>query len=74
MNDVTMFVRHLASPRNQPCAVCSALFVPAEDSGSRVFSMKAPDQDVFEALLCGGCYSKWSHGMTVTIRQSLLQV
>jgi hypothetical protein len=74
MKDVTISVRHLASPRNQPCAVCNALFVPAEDSGSRVFSMKAPEQDGFEALLCGGCYSKWSHGMTVTIRQPLPQV
>jgi hypothetical protein len=74
MKDVTISVRHLASPRNQPCAVCNALFVPAEDSGSRVFSMKALEQDVFEALLCGGCYSKWSHGMTVTIRQPLPQV
>jgi hypothetical protein len=74
MKDVTISVRHLASPRNQPCAVCNALFVPAEDSGSRVFSMKALEQDVVEALLCGGCYSKWSHGMTVTIRQPLPQV
>jgi hypothetical protein len=74
MKDVTISVRHLASSRNQSCAVCSALFVPAEDSGSRVFSMKALEQDVFEALFCGGCYSKWSHGMTVTIRQPLPQV
>jgi len=42
MKDVTIFIKHLASQRNQPCAVCSAPFVPAEDSGSRVFSMKAP--------------------------------
>jgi hypothetical protein len=69
MNVVSISVKHVASQRNQPCAVCSALFVPAEDTGSRVFSFKAPEQDVFGALLCGGCYSKWSHGMTVTLRQ-----
>ena len=73
MKDVTVSVKHMASQRSQPCGVCSAAFVPAEDSGSRVFSMKVPHQDVFEVLLCGGCYSKWSHGMTVTIRQPLLQ-
>ena len=66
-----MSVTHVASQRNEPCAVCSAFFIPAEDSGSRVLSIKAPDQDVVGALLCGGCYSKWSHGMTVTIRQHL---
>jgi hypothetical protein len=69
MKDLTISVKHVASQRNQPCAVCGAVFVPAEDSGSRVFSIKAPEQDVFGALLCGGCYSKCSHGMTVTIRQ-----
>jgi len=74
MKDVTISVRHFASPRNEACAVCSALFVPAEDAGSRVFLMKALEQDVFEALLCGGCHSKWSHGMTVTIRHLVPQV
>jgi hypothetical protein len=66
---LTMSARHVASERSQPCAVCAALFVPAEDTGSRVFSIKIPEQDVFGALLCGGCYSKWSHGATVTLRQ-----
>jgi hypothetical protein len=74
MKDVTTSVRHLASQHNQRCAVCNALFIPAEDSGSRVLSMKAPQQEVCEALLCGGCYSKWSHGVPVTIRQSRPQV
>ncbi len=73
MKDLTISVKHVASRRNQPCDVCSALFIPAEDSGSRVLSIKAPDQDVFGALLCGGCYSKWSHGMTVTIREHMPQ-
>jgi hypothetical protein len=70
MNALTMSAKHVASQRNQPCAVCAALFVPAEDSGSRVFSIKVPGQEVFGALLCGGCYSKWSHGATVTLRQN----
>jgi hypothetical protein len=69
MEVLTISVKHVASQRNQPCGVCRAVFVPAEDSGSRVLSIKAQAQDVFGALLCGGCYSKWSHGTTVTIRQ-----
>jgi hypothetical protein len=44
------------------------MFVPAEDSGSRVLSIKAPDQEAFGGLMCGGCYSKWSHGAAISIR------
>jgi hypothetical protein len=73
MKDLRISVKHVASQRNQLCDVCNALFIPAEDSGSRVLSIKAPEEDVFGALMCGGCYSKWSHGMTVTIRQHLPQ-
>jgi len=69
MKVLAISVKHVASQRNQPCGVCRAVFVPAEDSGSRVFSIKTQEQDVFGALLCGGCYSKWSHGLTVTIPQ-----
>ena len=69
MKTLTVSLKHVASGRAQPCAACSALFVPGEDSGSRVLSIKAPDEDAFGALLCGGCYSKWSHGATVTVRQ-----
>jgi len=65
---VTLSVKHLPSDREQPCAVCGAKFVPSEDSGSRVFSMTSAAQPPFRALMCGGCYSKWSHGTTVTIR------
>ena len=68
MNTLTVSLRHVASQRSQPCAVCAALFVPAEDSGSRVLSIKAPDQEAFGALMCGGCYSKWSHGAAISIR------
>ena len=66
---LTLSVKHVASARNQPCAACGALFVPAEDSGSRVLSIRAPEEDAYGALLCGGCYSKWSHGTAVTLRQ-----
>ena len=68
MDTLTVSLKHVDSQRDQPCSVCGASFVPAEDSGSRVLSLKAPDQDAFGGLLCGGCYSKWSHGATITIR------
>jgi hypothetical protein len=68
MNNVTVSVKHVRSEKDLPCAVCAALFIPAEDTGSRVFSLQAPDQEPFAALICGGCYSKWSHGTTVTLR------
>lgn len=70
MNTLTVSLKHVASQRNQPCAVCGALFVPAEDAGSRVLSIKAPDQEAVGGLMCGGCYSKWSHGAAVTLRPS----
>jgi hypothetical protein len=65
---VTLSVKHMPSDREQPCAVCGASFIPSEDSGSRMFSMTNPDQPPLRALMCGGCYSKWSHGSTVTLR------
>ena len=71
MNNLTVSVKHVAAEKDLPCSVCGALFVPAEDSGSKVFSMKAPDQEPFAALLCGGCYSKWSHGTPLTLKGPL---
>ena len=68
MDNLTISLRHVDSRRDQPCAVCGASFVPAEDSGSRVLSLQAPAQEPFGALMCGGCYSKWSHGAAITIR------
>ena len=70
MKTLTISLKHVDSGRSQPCAACGALFVPGEDSGSRVLSIKAPEQDAFGALLCGGCYSKWTHGATMTLRQN----
>jgi hypothetical protein len=68
MDTLTVSLRHVASHRSQPCAACGALFVPAEDTGSRVLSIKAPGQEAFGGLMCGGCYSKWSHGESISIR------
>jgi hypothetical protein len=68
MKTVTLSVKHVPSDREQPCTVCGAAFASSEDSGSRLFSMKAADQEPFTALMCGGCYSKWSHGTTVNVR------
>jgi hypothetical protein len=69
MDIVTISVKQVASRESQSCGVCAAEFVPAEDSGSRVISMQGP-QDVLSGLLCGGCYSKYSHGTTVALRRS----
>lgn len=68
MMSLTVSVRHVRSDRAQPCGVCRAQFAPSEDSGSRVLFINAPEQEPFSALMCGGCYSKWSHGTTVTLR------
>jgi hypothetical protein len=67
---LTLSVTHVRSNREQPCGVCAARFVPSEDSGSRVFTINAPERDSFTALMCGGCYSKWAHGSTVAVRGS----
>jgi hypothetical protein len=70
MKTLTISVKHVASAKSQPCAACQSGFVPAEDTGSRVLSIKAPEESAFGALLCGGCYSKWANGATVTLRQN----
>jgi hypothetical protein len=70
MKTLTISVKHVASAKSQPCAACTAAFVPAEDTGSRVLSIKAPEDQPFGALLCGGCYSKWTHGTPMTLRQN----
>jgi hypothetical protein len=67
MASVTISLRHQPAAEDQPCGVCGAAFVPAEDSGSRVLGLKSGTQE-FSFLMCGGCHSKWTHGATVTIR------
>ena len=44
MKSLTISVKHVASSKSQPCAACLAGFVPAEDTGSRVLSIKAPEE------------------------------
>jgi hypothetical protein len=70
MTPLTLALSRVQSTREQPCAVCGAEFVPAEDSGSRQLSLVPSDQEPVSVLMCGGCHSKWSHGVTVTVRRS----
>jgi len=67
MAEVTISLKHLPSEAEEPCGVCGAAFVPAEDSGSRLFTIGTGKQD-FISVMCGGCHSKWAHGTTVRIR------
>lgn len=67
MAAVTISLKHHPTPEEQACGVCGAPFIPVEDSGSRVLGLKSGTQE-FAFLMCGGCYSKWSHGATVTVR------
>jgi hypothetical protein len=67
MANVTVSLKHQPSRREQPCGACGALFVPAEDSGSRVLSMRSAEREGLVALMCGGCASKWTHGATMTL-------
>jgi hypothetical protein len=70
MNNPTLSIKHVPLNREEPCSVCGAKFIPAEDSGSRVLRIVA-NPDSYAALMCGGCHSKWSHGVTVTCRTGL---
>ena len=67
MANVTVSLKHQPSQREQPCGACGAQFVPAEDSGSRVLSMKSADQPGLVALMGGGCASKWVYGAAMTL-------
>jgi len=67
MANVTVSFKHQPSQKELPCGACGAQFVPAEDSGSRVLSLKGGDQPGFVALMCGGCASKWTYGTAVSL-------
>ena len=67
MAEVTISLKRVTSEDEQPCGVCGAAFIPAEDSGSRAFTIGTGKQD-FVSVMCGGCHSKWAHGVTVRIR------
>ena len=70
MTPLTLCLTREQSAHEQPCAVCGAEFIPAEDSGSRRLSLRSADQEPFSVLMCGGCHSKWSHGVTVIARRN----
>jgi hypothetical protein len=57
-------IRHVKLEREEPCGVCGARFVAAEDSGSRVLLIRL-GENAFTGLMCGGCASKWAYG-TIT--------
>ena len=67
MAEVTISLKRVTSENEEPCGVCGAAFIPAEDSGSRTFTIATGKQDSI-SLMCGGCHSKWTHGATVRIR------
>lgn len=69
MADVTVSLKHIPATDEQPCGVCGAAFVPAEDSGSRVLWLKSGSQE-FSFVLCGGCHSKWTHGAIMRMRSA----
>jgi len=69
MTPLTLGLTRAQAVHEQPCAICGAEFVPAEDSGSRLLTLMPADQEPFGVLMCGGCHSKWSHGVTVTVRR-----
>ena len=69
MTSLSLSLTRTQSAHEQPCAICGAEFVPAEDSGLRLLSlMPAGQESRVDVLMCGGCHSKWSHGVTVTAR------
>ena len=69
MTPTTMALKHVRFDENRQCSGCAAAFVPSEDSGSRVLTLRGGHE--FAALLCGGCYSKWSHGSSLTLKGPL---
>ena len=69
MAEVTISLRHDPAQAEQPCGVCGASFIAAEDSGSRILGLQSGPQS-FSFWMCGGCHSKWAHGTTVRIRSA----
>ena len=69
MAEVTISLKRTLLADEQPCGACGAPFVPAEDSGARLLGLKSGAQE-FSFLMCGGCHSKWSHGVSLRIRSA----
>jgi hypothetical protein len=72
MPNVTISLKRSKSEQDCPCGVCGATFMPLEDSGARLFTVKSGDQEPLTAWMCGGCFSKWSGGSTVTLKAALV--
>ena len=70
MINPTVSLKHVNLAHEEVCGLCGASFVAAEDSGSRVLTIKAGGE-TFAALMCGGCHSKWSNGAAATFRRPL---
>lgn len=65
MTPLTLCLTRVHSAHEQPCAVCGAEFVPAEDSGSPLLSLMPPVQEPFGVLMCAGVLATWSVGDVV---------
>lgn len=68
MSSLTLSLKRTKSEDEHRCGVCGATFAPIEDSGSRILSVKAADQEAVTGIFCGGCFSKWSGGATATLK------
>ena len=70
MINPTVSLKHVSLAREEACGICGATFVAAEDSGSRVLTIRVA-AETFAALMCGGCHSKWANGAAATFRRPL---
>ena len=68
MKSAALTAAPVKSDDEHTCTACGASFVPSYDSGSRLLTVATPGEKL-TALLCGGCYSKWAYGKTVTLRE-----
>jgi hypothetical protein len=68
MPNLVISLKRTRSEEEHRCGVCDAEFIPFEDSGSRILSAKTGDQETLTAILCGGCYSKWTGGAVMTVK------
>lgn len=71
MTNPSIAVQHVKLEREEPCGVCLAPFIPADDSGSRVILIRI-GEDSFTGLLCGGCAMKWTHGRPAAFKHPIV--
>jgi hypothetical protein len=67
----TIALKHVRLDTPQRCSGCGASLIAVEDSGSRVFSVIDEEEGDYSALLCGGCYSRLTHGTAITLKSRL---